>query len=139
MRSNTPLHVLRTVFGHREFRGLQADAVAQITNGGDAVILFPTGAGKSVCYQVPALCREGTGVVVSPLIALMRDQVEALRQAGVNAGALNSATGQDEAARVRRDFASGALKLLYVAPERLLTAGFLDYLATPTHRSLRHR
>ena len=123
-----PLSVLRSTFGHQAFRGLQADVVRQLAGGGDAVVLFPTGAGKSICYQVPALCRDGTGIVVSPLVALMRDQVEALRQAGVNAGALNSTIQADEAARVRRDFLSGALKLLYVAPERLFADGFLDFL-----------
>jgi ATP-dependent DNA helicase RecQ len=123
-----PLAVLRRTFGYQAFRGRQAEVVAQLVSGGDAVVLFPTGAGKSLCYQVPALCRPGTGIVVSPLIALMRDQVEALRQAGVNAGALNSLTDAAEAARVRRDFLSGALKLLYVAPERLFAEGFLDFL-----------
>ena len=124
-----PLDVLRTVFGHRAFRGRQADVIAQLMAGGDAVALFPTGAGKSICYQVPALCRPGTGIVVSPLIALMRDQVEALRQAGINAGALNSSVSSAEAAQTRRDYLAGHLKLLYVAPERLLTAGFLEFLA----------
>ncbi len=132
MMARTALDVLNSVFGHRVFRGLQADVVAELIAGRDAVVLFPTGAGKSICYQVPALCRDGTGVVVSPLIALMRDQVEALRQAGVNAGALNSTTSAAEAARVRRDFAAGTLKLLYVAPERLLSNGFLDFLGTGT-------
>ncbi len=132
MMANQPLHMLRTVFGHREFRGLQAEVVDELMAGRDAVVLFPTGAGKSVCFQVPALCRPGTGVVVSPLIALMRDQVEALRQAGVNAGALNSSTASEEAARIRRDFLAGELKLLYVAPERLLTDGILDFLAKGT-------
>lgn len=128
----SPLEVLQTVFGHRAFRGRQADVVEQLIKGGDAVALFPTGAGKSVCYQVPALCRPGTAVVVSPLIALMRDQVEALRQAGVNAGALNSAVSAAGASRIRRDYLSGDLKLLYVAPERLLSSGFLEFLATGT-------
>ena len=132
MKANDPLDTLRTVFGHREFRGLQAEVVANLVGGRDAVVLFPTGAGKSICYQVPALCRPGTGVVISPLIALMRDQVEALRQAGVNAGALNSSTSSAESARIRRDFASGTLKLLYVAPERLMIDGFLDHLGTGT-------
>ncbi len=132
MTPHESLDILRATFGHREFRGLQAEVVAELVAGRDAVVLFPTGAGKSICYQVPALCRPGTGVVVSPLIALMRDQVEALRQAGVNAGALNSSTSPEEAARIRRDFATGTLKLLYVAPERLLIDGFLDYLAGGT-------
>ena len=130
MSSRDPdsLAVLRTTFGHDGFRGRQAEVVAQLVGGGDAVVLFPTGAGKSVCYQVPALCRPGTGIVVSPLIALMRDQVEALRQAGVNAGALNSLTAPEDAARIRRDFRAGTLKLLYVAPERLFVDGFIDWL-----------
>ncbi len=125
-----PLEVLRRVFGHQTFRGRQEEVVEQILRGGDAVALFPTGAGKSICYQVPALCRSGTGVVVSPLIALMRDQVEALRQAGVNAGALNSTVPAAEATQIRRDFVSGTLKLLYVSPERLIAEGFLEFLAT---------
>ncbi|MCW6507942.1 DNA helicase RecQ [Lichenifustis flavocetrariae] len=131
-RERDPLDVLRTTFGHQAFRGRQSEVVSHLIGGGDAVVLFPTGAGKSMCYQVPALCRSGTGIVVSPLIALMRDQVEALRQAGVNAGALNSMIAPDEAARVRRDFAAGTLELLYVAPERLFSEGFLDFLGTGT-------
>ena len=81
----TPEHILHTVFGFREFRGLQAPAIHHVVNGGDALVLMPTGGGKSVCYQVPALCRHGLGLVVSPLIALMDDQVAALRQLGVSA------------------------------------------------------
>src|SRR3978361_35316 len=96
LMSTDPRQMLRAVFGHQDFRGLQAEVVAELMAGRNAVVLFPTGAGKSVCYQVPALCRPGTGVGISPLIALMRDQVEALRQAGVNAGALNSSTSPDE-------------------------------------------
>ena len=87
---HNPRDVLHKVFGHAEFRGQQEAVVDHIVDGGDAVVLFPTGAGKSVCYQIPALCRPGVGIVVSPLIALMRDQVEALRQQGVRAEALNS-------------------------------------------------
>ena len=127
-----PAHILRSVFGHDAFRGRQAEVIAELMAGRDAVVLFPTGAGKSICYQVPALCRPGTALVVSPLIALMRDQVEALRQAGVSAGALSSSTDAADAARTRRAFAEGSLKLLYVAPERLLLDGFLDWLATGT-------
>ena len=123
-----PLDVLRRVFGHQSFRGRQAEVVGQLMAGGNAVALFPTGAGKSICYQVPALCRPGTGIVISPLIALMRDQVEALRNAGVNAGALNSTVPASEVARIRRDYLAGELKLLYVAPERALADGFLDFL-----------
>lgn len=128
MRLVEPLEVLRSVFGHAAFRSRQEEAVAELVAGRDVVALFPTGAGKSICYQVPALCRPGTGIVVSPLIALMRDQVETLRQAGVNAGALNSATQPAEVSRIRRDFATGELKLLYVTPERLLTEGFTTFL-----------
>ncbi len=123
-----PADVLRDVFGHASFRGQQEDVVRHVTDGGDAVVLFPTGAGKSACYQIPALCRPGVGIVISPLIALMRDQVEALRQAGVNAAALNSSLTGAEAANVRRLLAAGELDLLYVAPERLTTPGFRQLL-----------
>ncbi len=126
--SKDPLDVLREVFGHAEFRGTQEEVVRHVTGGGDAVVLFPTGAGKSLCYQLPANCRPGPGIVVSPLIALMRDQVEALRQAGVRAAALNSSLGAAEAAEVRRSLARGELDLLYVAPERLMMPGFLEAL-----------
>ena len=119
-----PAEILRTVFGHSAFRGQQEDVVRHVTAGGDAVVLFPTGAGKSMCYQVPALARDGVGIVVSPLIALMRDQVEALRQAGVNAATLNSSVNQEESSRTFRDLKNGRLDLLYVAPERLVLPGF---------------
>jgi ATP-dependent DNA helicase RecQ len=124
-----PLEVLHSVFGHRAFRGRQEEAVRHVVGGGDAVVLFPTGAGKSMCYQVPALCRPGTGIVVSPLIALMRDQVEALRQAGVAAAALHSGLTSQEAFATRMDLREGRLELLYVTPERLASDGFLDLLS----------
>src|SRR5215217_5930402 len=98
--SRDPLAVLRDVFGHKSFRGLQSDVVEHVVGGGDAVVLFPTGAGKSMCYQIPAICRPGVGIVISPLIALMRDQVEALKQAGVAAAALNSSLSSEESAQV---------------------------------------
>ena len=123
-----PLAVLADVFGHAQFRGQQGDVVRHVTEGGDAVVLFPTGAGKSLCYQVPALCRPGVGIIVSPLIALMRDQVEALKQAGVAAAMLNSSLNMDEARAVRDDLRADRLKLLYVAPERLVTASFQQML-----------
>jgi ATP-dependent DNA helicase RecQ len=126
---HNPRDVLHKIFGHTEFRGQQEDVVTHIVEGGDAVVLFPTGAGKSVCYQIPALCRNGVGIVVSPLIALMRDQVEALRQQGVRAEALNSSMSPDEAQGVRNLLRKGALDLLYVAPERIMTAGFLQLIA----------
>ncbi len=127
-----PLSILREVFGHAGFRGMQEDVVRHVTAGGDAVVLFPTGAGKSVCYQVPALVRPGVAIVISPLIALMRDQVEALRQSGVAAAALNSSLTQDEARAVRDQLLSGDLKLLYVAPERLTTSSFQSMLQDVT-------
>ena len=125
----SPHDVLHKVFGHAEFRGQQGDVVGHIVEGGDAVVLFPTGAGKSVCYQVPALCRHGVGIVISPLIALMRDQVEAMRQQGVRAEALNSSMSQDEVAGVKSLLRRGALDLLYVAPERAMTSGFLSMIS----------
>jgi ATP-dependent DNA helicase RecQ len=124
-----PHDVLHKVFGHAEFRGQQRDVVTHIVGGGDAVVLFPTGAGKSVCYQVPALCRHGVGIIISPLIALMRDQVEAMRQQGVRAEALNSSMSPDQAAGVKALLRRGALDLLYVAPERIMTQGFLSLIA----------
>ncbi|MEP9377598.1 DNA helicase RecQ [Aquabacter sp. CN5-332] len=127
-RSRDPADVLRHVFGYEAFRGRQAEIVAHVTGGGDALVLMPTGGGKSLCYQVPALARAGTGIVVSPLIALMHDQVQALRQLGVKAAALNSSLAPHEARQVERALAMGELDLLYVAPERLLTDGFLSLL-----------
>ncbi|CAM5769960.1 ATP-dependent DNA helicase RecQ [Labrys miyagiensis] len=124
-----PLAVLNDVFGYAAFRGEQEDVVRHVAGGGDAVVLFPTGAGKSLCYQIPSLCRPGVGIVVSPLIALMRDQVEALRQAGVQAAALNSSLSREEAYQVRRALMEGKLDLLYVAPERVATAGFQTLIA----------
>jgi ATP-dependent DNA helicase RecQ len=126
--SADPHQILRDVFGHGAFRGAQEDIVRHVIGGGDAIVLMPTGGGKSICYQVPALCRKGIAVVVSPLIALMRDQVEALRQAGVGAAALNSSQTQEQSQAVRAELFSGKLKLLYVAPERLMMPGFLDML-----------
>ena len=126
--SGTPIEALRRVFGFRAFRGLQGEAVARITNGGDALVLMPTGGGKSVCYQIPALCRPGTAVIVSPLIALMDDQVAALRQLGVAAGALHSEVDPDEARRIGRELDSGRLDLIYVSPERLLSPGTMERL-----------
>lgn len=128
MAYRDPLRILRDTFGHAGFRGLQEDAVRHVSDGGDAIILFPTGAGKSICYQVPALAREGVAIVISPLIALMRDQVESLRQCGVAAAMLNSSLTQEEARSVRDDLRSGRLKLLYVTPERAVSSGFQSML-----------
>jgi ATP-dependent DNA helicase RecQ len=129
IQSRDPLAVLRDTFGHKSFRGQQADVVNHVVEGGDAVVLFPTGAGKSMCYQIPAICRPGVGIVISPLIALMRDQVEALKQAGVAAAALNSSLTAEESAEVRRQLRRGELDLLYVAPERVATPGFANMLS----------
>ena len=117
-----PLTVLHEVYGYDAFRGDQADIVRQVIDGGDAVVLMPTGGGKSVTYQVPALVRPGTGLVVSPLIALMHDQVEALVANGVRAAFLNSTQSPPERAAVERSYLAGDLDLLYVAPERLNVA-----------------
>jgi ATP-dependent DNA helicase RecQ len=121
--------VLQTVFGYPEFRGEQQAIIDHVAAGGDALVLMPTGGGKSLCYQIPALLRAGTAIVVSPLIALMQDQVEALRQCGVEAAFLNSSLDAARQREVERRFAAGALKLLYVAPERLLTERCLELLA----------
>jgi ATP-dependent DNA helicase RecQ len=124
-----PAEVLRTVFGFPAFRGLQEPAIDRVMAGGDALVLMPTGGGKSVCYQIPALCREGMGVVVSPLIALMDDQVAALRQLGIRAAALHSELDAGESQAISRAVNDGALDLLYVSPERLLAGTLLDRLA----------
>jgi len=126
--NRTPESVLREVFGFTSFRGSQRAVIEQVVTGGDAVVLMPTGGGKSLCYQVPALLRPGLGVVVSPLIALMKDQVDALRQAGVRAAALNSRLSPVEAAEIEHAVGAGCLDLLYVSPERLMTPRCLDLL-----------
>ena len=125
---DTLLDTLRETFGHRQFRGSQRQIVEHLAAGGDALVLMPTGGGKSLCYQVPALVRPGTAVVVSPLIALMQDQVAALTQAGVRAAFLNSSLTAAQAHAVEQELLRGQLQLLYVAPERLTTARCLDLL-----------
>ena len=122
------LEVLQRVFGHAAFRGEQAAIVQHVAAGHDALVLMPTGGGKSMCYQVPALLRDGVAIVVSPLIALMQDQVDALLQSGVRAAYLNSTLDGETAQRVERELLAGELDLLYVAPERLLTPRFLSLL-----------
>ncbi|HPF70399.1 MAG TPA: DEAD/DEAH box helicase, partial [Candidatus Krumholzibacteria bacterium] len=126
--TRTALDILKTVYGHPAFRGHQAEIIDHVTAGGDALLLAPTGGGKSVCYQIPALLRPGTGVVVSPLIALMQDQVNALQQVGIKAAFLNSTLGLDEVRQVESDLLGGRLDLLYVAPERLLQERTLELL-----------
>ncbi|MFZ1181420.1 MAG: DNA helicase RecQ [Herbaspirillum sp.] len=127
-RQASALHILETVFGYASFRNQQADIVEHVAQGGDALVLMPTGGGKSLCYQVPALMRDGIGVVVSPLIALMQDQVDALAEVGVRAAFLNSTQTFDEAMRIERRVRSGDLDVLYVAPERLMTPRCLELL-----------
>lgn len=123
------LAFLKDVFGYPAFRGRQAEVIAHVAEGGDCLVLMPTGGGKSLCYQIPALLRDGVAVVISPLIALMQNQVAALHEAGVRATFLNSSLSQMEAAAVERGMLMGAYDLVYVAPERLLTPRFLDLLA----------
>ncbi len=125
---NGALEVLRRVFGYDSFRGRQQEIVEHVTAGGDALVLMPTGGGKSLCYQIPALLRDGTGIVVSPLIALMQDQVDALRALGVRAGFLNSSQDLGERRQVEADFTAGRLDLLYLAPERLTSQATLRLL-----------
>lgn len=124
----SPLSVLRSVYGYDSFREGQEEVIEHVTGGGDALVLFPTGRGKSLCYQVPALCREGTAVIVSPLIALMHDQVQALKERGVAAEYLNSNLTEEEAADVKRRLLAGELKMVYMAPERLMTETTLRLL-----------
>ncbi|HVC51338.1 MAG TPA: DNA helicase RecQ [Stellaceae bacterium] len=124
----TPLAALRRFFGYPSFRGQQQEIIEHVVAGGDAIVLMPTGGGKSLCYQLPALLRPGLGIVVSPLIALMKDQVDALRQAGIRAAALNSGLPAGEAAQIERAARDGTLDLVYVSPERLMTPRCLDLL-----------
>jgi ATP-dependent DNA helicase RecQ len=123
-----PNDVLRRVFGFPAFRGQQQDVVEHVTEGGDAMVLMPTGGGKSICYQIPALCRAGTAIIVSPLIALMDDQVAALRQFGVAAAALHSEMSPESSRAIGRDLDAGLLDLVYVSPERLLSSGTFERL-----------
>ena len=128
------LQTLKTYFGYDSFRPLQEEIIRHILDGNDALVLMPTGGGKSICYQLPALLREGTAVVVSPLISLMKDQVEALCANGISAGALNSSNDETENAALRRACMEGRLKLLYISPEKLLAEA--NYLLRDMHISL---
>ncbi len=123
-----PRRVLETVFGYGSFRGRQEEIIRHVVAGGDALVLMPTGGGKSLCYQIPAIVRDGTAIVVSPLIALMQDQVEALREAGVAAAFINSSLPAHVARQREALLAEGGYDLVYVSPERLVTAPFLDLL-----------
>jgi ATP-dependent DNA helicase RecQ len=128
MSNSLALQTLHDVFGYSTFRGEQKTIVEHVTSGGDALVLMPTGGGKSLCYQLPALLREGVGIVVSPLIALMEDQVDALKQLGVRAAFLNSSQDAEEAREITAQLMRGHLQIVYVAPERLLMTGFLALL-----------
>lgn len=120
--------VLHRIFGYSEFRGHQAEIINTLIEGNDALVLMPTGGGKSLCYQIPSLIRQGVGIVISPLIALMQDQVDALLQLGIKAAFLNSSLDSVSANKVEQQLLSGKLDLLYVAPERLMTPRFLSLL-----------
>ena len=125
---NNPLHILEHIYGYDQFRGQQADIIKHVVDGGSAFVLMPTGSGKSLCYQIPALCRDGVGVIISPLIALMQDQLTALEQLGISAGAINSAMSYDQVFKVKQKLKNNELDLLYVAPERLVMKEFLEML-----------
>ena len=135
MTKQRALEILQEVFGYPEFRGKQADIVATLAEGNSLLVLMPTGGGKSLCYQIPALMREGVAIVVSPLIALMNDQVANLQAAGVHCAALHSGTAAEAVHQIAHDINHGSLKLLYVSPERLVSERFLRFLDT-THISL---
>lgn len=128
MAQMTPLSILRDFYGYDAFRGQQAEIIDHVIDGGDAFVLMPTGGGKSLCYQIPALCRDGVAIVVSPLIALMQDQISALEQMNVKAGAINSSMSAAQNASTREQMLNGDLDLLYVAPERLMMPDFLNFL-----------
>jgi len=126
--SADPLHILHSVFGYEHFRGPQDEVIGTLMAGRDALVLMPTGGGKSLCFQIPAIARPGTGIVISPLIALMQDQVAALTQAGVRAAFLNSTLNAEQARAIETQLLRGELDLLYVAPERLMLERTLDLL-----------
>ncbi|MDV7338594.1 DNA helicase RecQ [Terasakiella sp. A23] len=126
--SKSPLEILQNTFGYEEFRGVQAEVIDRTIEGGDSLVLMPTGGGKSLCYQIPAVCRDGCAIVISPLIALMQDQVTALCQVGIKAATLNSTIDPQTTQEIERAMRAGELDLVYVAPERLLTDRFFTLL-----------
>ncbi len=123
-----PLQVLQDTYGYDAFRGKQAEIVEHVVSGKNAFVLMPTGSGKSLCYQIPSLCLDGVGIIISPLIALMQDQIVALEQLGISAGAINSSMSYDEVDETKRKLRAGELDMLYVAPERLVLTDFLILL-----------
>ena len=125
---NRAQHLLESVFGYPAFRGMQEDIISHVVSGQDALILMPTGGGKSLCYQIPALIRDGVCIVISPLIALMQDQVDALKANGVRAAFLNSSQSRAESARIEEAALKNAIDLVYIAPERLLTENSMAWL-----------
>ncbi|MCK5662137.1 MAG: RecQ family ATP-dependent DNA helicase, partial [Thiotrichaceae bacterium] len=126
----TPQEILRNIFGYQHFRGEQENIINHVLMDGNALVLMPTGGGKSLCYQIPALIRHGVAIIISPLIALMQDQVTALQQFGIRAACLNSSLTPEQARITSRQLRQGELDLLYVAPERLMTPRFLNFLNT---------
>ena len=123
-----PIEVLQKIYGYSAFRGNQLDIIKHILEGNNAFVLMPTGGGKSICYQIPSICIEGVGIVISPLIALMQDQVEALKQLGVKAASINSAISYNAQRNIIHKAKNGELDILYVSPERLLSDNFLELL-----------
>ena len=119
--------ILQDTFGYPNFRGNQAQIINTVAQGNSAFVLMPTGGGKSLCYQIPALMREGVAIVISPLIALMDDQVANARAVGIHAAAVHSGTPADTIRQIAQDIDAGSLKLLYVSPERLTTEKFLRF------------
>lgn len=125
---NQPLQILQENYGYDQFRGQQAEIIDHVIAGGSAFVLMPTGSGKSLCYQIPSMCRKGVGVVISPLIALMQDQIVALEQLGIAAAAMNSSMTAEQVGQVRQRLLAGELDMIYVAPERLVMPEFLELL-----------
>lgn len=126
---NSPIEILNKVFGYKEFRGQQKEIIEHIIHGNDALVLMPTGGGKSLCYQIPALCLDGVAIVISPLIALMQDQVSAMKELGVKAEFINSTQSADESSSIIEAMCANELDLVYVSPERLNNSNFLDILS----------